>query len=185
MKEKTIDVLKNLIIIFIFAILISIPYLNSRVVFGDDISYHLNRIIEISKQLKLGNIPVLIHPNLLNGFGYANSLFYPELFLYIPAIIMFSGINTFTTYKIFILVINYFTILFTCYSANRIFKNKITSITITILYTTAFYRIVNLYVRSAIGEVLAFTFLPLILAGLYEIIFGDNKNWWIMCFGIF
>lgn len=83
------------------------------------------------------------------------------------------------------MITTFFTLIFTYYSANRIFKNKNVAWTTTILYSTAFYRLTDIYTRGAIGEVLALVFLPLVLCGIYEIIFGENKKWWIICFGIF
>lgn len=185
MKEKIIDKSKILGIILVLTFLISIPYLNFEPITAHDISYHTNRIIAISEELKAGHFPVLIHSNLLDGFGYAGPLFYPELFLYIPAILTFFGLNFLTSYKLFIIVTTFFTFLFTFYSSNHIFKKKNISWTITILYGASFYRLADIYERGAIGEVLAIIFLPLILCGLYEIIFGENKKWWIICFGIF
>lgn len=185
MKEKIIDNSKILGIILILTFLISIPYLNFEPITAHDISYHTNRVIAISEELKAGQFPVLIHSNLLDGFGYAGPLFYPELFLYIPAILTVLGLNFLTSYKLFTMITTFFTFLFTFYSANHIFKNKNIAWTITILYGASFYRLADIYERGAIGEVLAIVFLPLILCGLYEIIFGENKKWWIICFGIF
>lgn len=185
MNEKCKSIFIKIAIFFVLAILISIPYINSKAIFAHDISYHLNRIVSISEELKMGNFPVVMHSNLKAGFGYANPLFYPEIFLYFPAILCVLGVNCFVAYKIFIFFVNLSTILIAYYSASIIFKNKkITWIT-TILYTTAFYRVSDIYIRGAIGEVLALTFLPLIISGLYEIIFGENKKWWIICFGLF
>lgn len=185
MKEKIIDKSKVVGIILILTFLISIPYLNFEPITTHDISYHTNRIIAISEELKAGHFPVLIHSNLLDGFGYAGPLFYPELFLYIPAILTAFGLNFLTSYKLFTMLTTFFTLLFTYYSANHIFKKKNYAWTITILYGTSFYRLADIYERGAIGEVLAIVFLPIILCGLYEIIFGENKKWWIICFGIF
>jgi hypothetical protein len=185
MNEKIKENFKILIIILVLTFLISIPYLNSEPIFVHDISYHTNRIVELANEIKNGNFPVLIHSNLLDGFGYANSLFYPELFLYIPAILIYCGVNFLISYKILTILSTFFTILFTYYAANRIFKKKNIAWTVTLLYSTAFYRLTDIYVRGAIGEVLAMTFLPLILAGIYEILLGDNKKWWIICFGFF
>lgn len=185
MKEKIIDKSKILGIILILTFLISIPYLNFEPITAHDISYHANRIISISEELKAGHFPVLIHSNLLDGFGYAGPLFYPEIFLYIPAILTAFGLNFLTSYKLFTMITTFFTLLFTFYSANHIFKKKNIAWTITILYGTSFYRLADVYERGAIGEVLAIVFLPIIICGLYEIIFGENKKCWIICFGIF
>lgn len=185
MKEKIIDKSKILGIILILTFLISIPYLNFEPITTHDISYHTNRIIAISDELKAGHFPVLIYSNLLDGFGYASPLFYPELFLYIPAILTALGLNFLTSYKLFTMLTTFFTLLFTFYSANHIFKKKNIAWTITILYGTAFYRLADIYERGAIGEVLAIVFLPIIICGLYEIIFGENKKWWIISIALF
>lgn len=185
MKEKIKEYMKILVIMLVFTFIISIPYLNFNSIFTHDISYHTNRIVCIAEELKLGNFPVLIHSSLLDGFGYANSLFYPELFLYIPAILINIGLNFLTSYKIFTMLTTFFTIFITYISAKRIFEKKSITWTITLLYSTAFYRLTDIYTRGALGEVLALTFLPLIIAGLYEIIFGKNEKWWLICFGIF
>ncbi len=185
MNEKIKSILIKIIIFLGLAILISIPYINTKEIFAHDISYHLNRIVSIKEELELGNFPVLIHSNLKDGFGYASPLFYPEIFLYFPAVLCMLGVNCFAAYKIFIFLVNLATIIITYYSANVIFKNKKISWITTLLYMVAFYRVSDIYIRGAIGEVLALTFLPLILSGLYEIIFGDNKKWWIICFGLF
>lgn len=99
------------IIVFIIAILATLffcyPYLNALAIEGHDFQYHITRIQQISNELANGNIPVLIHSELVNDLGYANSIFYPELFLYIPAIIHLLGISTITSYKMFILIITY------------------------------------------------------------------------------
>lgn len=185
MKTQIKDNLKVLGIILVLTFLVSIPYLNFEVVSTHDISYHSNRIISISQELQAGHFPVLIYSNMLDGFGYASSLFYPELFLYIPAILTALGMHFLTSFKLLTIISTFFTFLFTFYSANRIFKNKNISWVITILYGCAFYRLTNIYTRGAIGEILVLTFLPLVICGLYEIIFGENKKWWILCFGIF
>ena len=185
MNENNKSMVIKVLIFLVLAILISIPYINSKTIFAHDISYHLNRIVSIKEELELGNFPVVMHSNLNDGFGYANPLFYPELFLYLPAVICMLGANVFVSYKIFIFFVNLVTILITYYSANIVFKNKkITWITV-LLYTVAFYRVSDIYIRGAIGEVLALTFFPLIISGLYEIIYGENKKWWIICFGLF
>lgn len=185
MKEKYKSIGTKTIIFLALAILISIPYINSKEIFAHDISYHLNRIVSISEELKIGNVPIVIHSNLKDGFGYAGPLFYPEIFLYLPAVLCVFGMNCFASYKIFIFLINLATILIAYYSASIIFKNKKINFITTLLYATAFYRLSDIYIRGALGEVLALTFLPLIISGLYEIIWGENKKWWVICFGLF
>ena len=97
---------------------------------------------------------------------------------------MICGVEIFTTYTIFIIIINFATTLITYYSAKHIFKSKEKAWITTLMYVMATYRLGDIFVRAALGEIIAFAFLPLVLAGLYEIIIGDNKKWWLICFGI-
>ena len=184
MNEKIKENLKVIIIALAIAIFACIPYLQETSIDGDDISYHISRFASIAEEFKLGNFPIAIHSSLLEGLGYANSIFYPELFLYIPALLLLCGLEIFKTYTVFIIIINFATVLITYYSAKHIFKIKEKAWITTLMYTLATYRLGDIFVRAALGEVIAFTFLPLILAGLYEIIIGDNKKWWLVCFGI-
>ena len=177
------------IIVIVIGILATIffcyPYLNKLNIDGHDLDYHLARIQQIAVQLKEFKIPVLIHPDLADGLGYANSIFYPELFLYIPAIIHLIGIGTITTYKIFIGIITFATYIIMYKTSKTITKKTSISIIASLLYTFSLYRIVDVYTRAALGEILAFTFAPLILLGLYELIYNNEKKWWILPLGIF
>ena len=71
------------------------------------------------------------------------------------------------------------------YVAMKIFKTKQIAWLSAILYTFSLYRLTDIYVRGALGELLTFIFLPLIIAGLYEVIFDENKKWWIISIGLF
>lgn len=49
------------------------------------------------------------------------------------------------------------------------------------LYVFSLYRFTDIYVRGALGEVLAFVFMPVALIGIYEVLWGDEKKWsWLM-----
>lgn len=178
---------KHKIVMLLIAISLfsCIPYLADGVIAGNDTSYHLNRILGLASELQYKNIFGLIHSNLKQGFGYANGIFYPQLFLYIPAVSVALGMDIIVSYKIFIVIITVATSFITYYSVNRFTKSTYKSLLITFLYVLSTYRLGDIYVRSALGEILAFTFLPLVLLGLYEIIYGDSKKWWIICIGIF
>ena len=80
---------KFLILIFICTIFIIIlPNLNSNLLIGDDYTFHLARIQSMADSIKSGLFPVKINSTLANSFGYGASLFYPDLFLYFPSLIM-------------------------------------------------------------------------------------------------
>lgn len=184
--EKVVNIIKFLIIVLAISIFACQPYLNNMLIYTHDFGYHLNRIMEISKNLDIKVFPSLIHSGLLNNLGYANSIFYPELFLYIPAFLMsILDLHVLTVYKIFLIMITFFTFITTYISAKGIFKKKEIAWLTSILYIFSLYRLTDIYVRGALGEILSFIFIPLIFYGLYEIIFDENKKWWIISIGLF
>ena len=183
-KLLTSNNFKVVIIIFCLSILACTPYINHIPIEGNDVSYHMNRIIAISNEMKNGTFPILIHSTLQEGYGYASPLFYPELFLYIPATLMCFGFSISFSYRIFIFLLTFLTGIITYYSSNYIFKNSKKSFFITFIYLFAEYRLGDVFIRAAVGEILAFLFLPIIVLGLYEIIYGENKRWYIICIGL-
>lgn len=184
--EKIVNIIKFALIVLAISIFACQPYLNNMLIYTHDLGYHLNRIMEISKNLDIKVFPSLIHSGLLNNLGYANSIFYPEIFIYIPAILMsLFNLHVLTVYKIFLIMITFFTFITTYISAKGIFKKKQAAWLSSILYVFSLYRLTDIFVRGALGEILSFIFIPLIFYGLYEIIFGENKKWWIISIGLF
>ena len=181
LKEK----LKFFSIVVLISLFACIPYLGEGTIFAHDLSYHLSRIMNTAEEITNGNFPVFIHSNLLNGFGYGNPLFYPELFLY-PAVVLFKlGMGILFSYKILIILATIVTFLTSFYAANYISKDKKISWITSCLYTFSLYRLVDIYVRGALGEVLAFMFLPILLVGLYDVLYGENKKWYLIPIALF
>lgn len=183
--KRIVNLFKIILIIFLLSIFACYPYINKLPLFAHDLSYHLNRIENIVQGIRVGEFPVLIHAELLNGLGYANSLFYPEMFLYIPAVMVLLGISVMTSYKIFIWIITFFTFITMYVTTKKITKSKIISMISCILYTLSLYRFTDIYIRAAVGEILAFLFMPLVLYGIYDILYDRGDKWWILIVGIF
>lgn len=179
----------NKIIYIIMLIFLTIfacyPYLNHLTLWGHDISFHLNRIIGISEGIKMGDFPVFINSKLVDGMGYSTFLFYPEIFLYIPAFLNLIGFGIGASYKLFIIIITFFTFFSMFYCINKIFNKKMLAIIASLLYTFSLYRLEDVFVRAALGEILAFVFLPIVVLGIYELIYGDKNKWYILSIGLF
>lgn len=167
----------------VLTLLSSINMFHSGIVLSDDINFHMHRIMGIVDNIRIGKY-VPIYFNYLDGFGYPNGLFYPDLFLFIPALFNYFGLDLVLSLKIFILIINFFSIYFMYLCVYRISNDKKCAYVSMILYAFSTYRFVDLVVRGALGEVLAFVFLPLVLLGLYELFFGDYRRGYWFTIGI-
>lgn len=147
----------------------SLLAVNSKLVFSDDLLHHLGRFIHMSNSLFAGQIPVRIHMDGINGFGNVTPLFYPELFLILPAVLYRMAFPVQVCYQIYVVTVNAATYLiaYTCFK--RINRQKPVATVGACLYILAAYRIACLYERSAVGEYTAMAFLPLIAYGLWNI----------------
>ncbi len=150
-------------------LLSSIPLGNDHLYGGSDITYHLLRVGNIKDGFLSGQFPVRIDPSWLFGNGYASSVCYGELFLYIPAFLRMIGFTLQGSWMWFLFVLNVATCLVSYYSFDKIFKNKMIGLFCSALYTLSIYRLYKMYSWSAIGEVQAMVFLPLILYAVYGI----------------
>lgn len=183
MKKETKNTLLYIIVAVIIGIISCLFLLKKGVIVGHDLEYHLSRISGISNSLRVGDFKALIHNPGFYNYGYANGLFYSNLFLYLPALLKLIGLNIITSYKIFIVICTILTSISMFYCTKSITKSNKMALLSSVLYTLCSYRICDVIVRAAIGEVLSFIFVPIIILGLYEILFGNCKKWYIFTFG--
>lgn len=164
------------IVIGIMAVTVfsSLPMIYRYLIVGHDLTFHIARIAEIAEGIKAGNWLIKIQPDMINGYGYATPLFYPQLFLYIPALLYVIGFPLHTSYQIFIVLINFGTCLISYVSLVKICKNKNLAFIGSFLYVLAPYRLSELYVAGRLGEILSMIFFPLIIYGIYNI-YSEEK----------
>lgn len=175
---------KLFFIVFLVTIFFaSYPLLNDKFILGDDITYHLWRIENLKSGLLSGQFPVRIGPIFLNGYGYASSLFYPDLFLYIPAILRIMGVSVEISYKIFIILCISATYISTYITVKYISQNRTSAICSSILFVLSQYFLVNIYSRAALGEIQAYIFIPLVVLGIYDLVFKDFEKNYVMGIG--
>ncbi len=170
------------------AVLATFPAFTDTIIFGHDLNFHLYRIEGIKDGLLAGQFPVRIHPTHNSGYGYITPSVYPELFFYIPAIFRLLGMSLVSAYHTFFFCINIATAVIMYISAKGITKSTFAGQLAAIVYTFSTWRVINLYYRAALGEALAMIFFPLIFYGIYCIVKGDHKKWWVLtlaCTGVF
>ena len=184
--DKVVSKKRNIVLFLILLTAISsiTLFLIPNMSRGHDLAFHLSRISAIKDNMKLGIIGGYIYPNYLGGYGYGNPLFYPDIFLYIPAFLSYCGLSVITSYKIFLIIINFFSILTMYITVKGITNNKKAALISSALYGFAAYRLVDMFTRAALGETIAFVFAPLVIYGIYEIIYNDYKKFYILVIGM-
>ena len=191
MKE-TIDKIKkvinknqtlfSIIFITIIACFITAVMLRNGLLRGHDLTFHLSRIKGLKDSLSAGDLKALIHVGLY-GYGYANGLFYGNLFIYPFAILNLLGLSLCKSYVVFMLLCNIISGISMFVLVKKISKSNLAGMISSILYTCAAYRICDVVIRAAVGEMLAFMIIPIVILGLYEIIYGDCKKFYIFSIG--
>ena len=87
-------------------------------------------------------------------------------------------------YKVLLAGINLCSAFTAYYCAKHVCRSEKIGLWASFFYTFSSYRFIDLYMRHALGEALAMTFLPLVLWGTYEILWGDRQKWYVLVLGM-
>ncbi len=163
----------------------SVPLLTGYEIASADLNGHLQRLEGTKDALLAGQFPVRIHPNWLQGYGYASGVFYCDTFLFIPAFLRMMGFPLGAAYLIYKFLVNVGTVVIACESFGRIFKNRLIGLFAAALYTLNIYRLVTMYLKDHLGQYTAAMFLPLLAYGVWRLLSEeteskDYKRIWIL-----
>lgn len=170
---------RNYVIMSATGIFLTMPFFGDYLQSGHDLLFHLARIEGIAEGLSQGQFPVRMDTVMNQGLGFLDPIYYPNLFLYPAAILCLLGCSLLNAYKILIFFINIFSAILAYLGFRGLLKSERLGLYCALLYVLNPYHLTNLYLRAALGELLASMFLPLLLYGIYELFCGDYKKWWI------
>lgn len=180
MRMKSINYTRliNVLFIILTTAVLCFMLFGDDIFIGHDLRFHMNRIVGIKEALMDHQFPPKIYPYTNNGYGYASPIFYCDLFLYPFAILYYLGMPLVKCYK---MVLAVYSLLTTCsifYVLKKIFsKSKIAPYAGTILYVFCNYHLYDLYIRSALGELFALVFIPLVLYAIYKVLVLHKDSW--------
>lgn len=167
-KNKEIKIECYILLIgFFLAIL---PLIGEGLFIGDDYVYHLSRIDSLKENFVNGDFITKIHGKLANTYGYGTGFFYCDLFIIVPAFLCYLGVPLEWSVKILYACISLALLMVSYFAVNLFLKNKQISAVIAVLAANSHYVLMNMYGRTALGELLGFVFLILVVAGLYNMI---------------
>lgn len=173
----------------VIAFVASIPYLYDGLISGADLTYHLQRIEGVKDGLLTGQFPVRLEPRWVFDHGYANGIFYCNLLLYFPALLRMVGFTVTESYALYCIALNIATAAIAWYCFGKIFRDDVIGLVCSGIYTLSIFRMYKLLITGAVGEGSAFTFLPLVLYGIYLVFEGSvedkefRKSWLILGIG--
>ena len=175
---------KQVLLILGVAVLVaSVPALRENLNAGHDSEFHRMRLRNLVSALSEGQFPARVGGYMYNGYGGAASIFYPDVCLYLPALMMLGGATIQFAFSFLFFGINAVTAALTYKCGKRIFGNETAGVCASVLYMLAPYRLTDIYVRMAIGEAAAMAVIPLFVLGLWEVVFGDKDRWPLLAAG--
>lgn len=136
--------------------------------YGASDDLHIAWLFEMDRSLKSGQFPPRLVPDLSYGFGYPLFNFVFPLPFYLGEAFHVLGLNLVDSIKA-VFALSLFASGFAMYFLLREFVNKQLAVVGALIYVYAPYRAVDIYVRGAIGEVVAFIFLPLIILSIIKL----------------
>lgn len=156
---------------------VNLPMLADYLYEGHDLLFHLERINSLAAELQNGQFPVRIETEMLNGYGYVSAIMYGNLFLYLPAVLQLVMVPLEDAYKIYVILVNSATCVLTYYAMKKMLRREWLALTGAFVYTFSAYRLVDVYVRAAVGEYMAMLFLPVLVWGFWNILSGEVRKY--------
>lgn len=144
--------------------------------YGASDDLHIGWLHQLDKTIKLGQFPPRFVPDLSFGFGYPLFNFVFPLPFYLAEILHIFGLSLVDSIKGLFLLTVPMSAMF-MYLLLREFIKPPLSLFGAILYVYTPYRALDLYIRGAIGEILSFVFLPLIILSIIKI--SKNNFRWV------
>lgn len=164
---------------WIFAVLLSLPAAWALFVpgfYGASDDMHIAWLYQLDKVIKFSQFPPRFVPDLSFGFGYPLFNFIYPLPFYLAEVFHLLGLSFVDSIKALFFISIPLSVV-SMYFLLREFTNKGLSLAGALIYVYAPYRAVDLYIRGAVGEIVAFMFLPLIALSVVKIARSENCNW--------
>lgn len=173
-KKKEAMKIKELLII----ILLTIPAVLALFrpgFFGASDDMHVAWLQQMDQAIRAGQLPPRYVADLSFGFGYPLFNFIFPLPYYLGEIFHLLGLSFVYSIKA-VFVFGLLVGAITMYILARKLAGKFLGLAAAVLYTYTPYRSTDVYVRGALGESLAFVFLPLIIFSLIKLSESKDKK---------
>ena len=142
---------------------------------GSDSSFHLARIETLAQNLRYGIFPTKVHVDLCYGYGYGVGFFYPDFFLYIPALLGILGLSLEVSFKLFagMILTGIFSSIFYC--VYKFTYDCQVSLGAAIVFIFTNQVLGSFYYEFTLGTSLGLIFMPIAICGMY-LFLAENQN---------
>ncbi len=161
-----------------------LPLFTVNCIQGHDIDYHLLRVEALKTGILEGHPFLRVNLLFFGGEGYASSMFYPDFLLYIPAVLRAAGVGINLSWHIFVGFCILAAFLAMYFSMFYITGNSAASMVSAVAFSLCRYHLDDIYTRAAVGEYSAMIFIPLVIAGLYDLTEKEFKRPYLLGAGM-
>lgn len=184
MVKKKIKGIIVFILIFAVSLLILLPLFKKGFIVSDDGDLLLIRLGGVVRAIRNMHFPVRML-DLYHGYGYPVMNFLYPLPFYIASFIYFLiPIGLIATFKLSIYLFSVLAGIGAYLLVKQVAKNRILAFLASILYLSAPYRLIAIFYRASIGEVLAHSLLPFLFYWIY-LYKEKNKITYLIFFSFF
>ncbi len=165
--------------IVVLALVLSIPAIWSFIskgLYGFSDDSHIGWMYEMDRAVKSFKFPPRFVPDLSYGFGYPLFTFVYPLPFYLGEVFHLLGMTLVGSFKM-VLALSIPLSMLAMYKFLREFMKKEYSLLGSVIYVYAPYRATELFVRGAIGEIVAFIFIPLVAWSFVKLTKEKNTKW--------
>lgn len=168
------------VVLTIIFVILSIFY---GVLFYQHASFNSEMMFNVAHIKSLTNIFTSpINFDYWNHTGSQINLFSPWLTLLSG--LPFLNLNVATGFTIYLTVITFLTFVSSYYYINRFSNDIFESLLFSVIYTLSFNRFFLVFQQQSLANYLAVIFLPMVYYGLYVILHGQYRQWYILAWGM-
>lgn len=173
-KENGVLLLGALFLI----VLALFPLFQSGLYRGHDLQFHLSRLDGIITAMQDHQFPLAVYPYKNFGYGYPSPIFYSDTFLIPFALLRYAlNLNLITVYKGMLFFFTWLLVFGLSYECCRFRFPKWLSLGISGLLIFSNYYQTDLLIRSALGEIIALSLLPVLIHAAYDYLYTEKENW--------
>ena len=151
-------------------LILIIPLIDTKIIPGHDYVFHVSRILNIADGLQDGVFPLRIYADEMIFWGAPVGMFYPSLFLYFPALLKVTGVPIEICYNLFISFIFLAGTFSSWLGFSLLTRSKKKGLFAALFFISSGYYLSDAYIRSAVGELLGLSFMPLAAACIQAVI---------------
>lgn len=140
-----------------------------------DGEFHIIRSLHFFSELKRGQLPVRIIPELAHGHSYPVFQFFYPLPYYVVAVFQLLGLSATDGWRMSLVLITFLSLAF-FYKWLRTSLPKFPSLVGTAIFALAPYRMLTLFVTGQIGGYYSLLFAPMIALGLHCLLTNKEKE---------